>query len=274
MYFPLFVGVLCVVFFVIHYFVSILVLQSSWRDSWLLCRCIVTINVLTVPWVGLQYVIVVFPDLTLLLFVKIMSIRKFSLEFYFRKKTLKTCSHYEIATLAWFTYISIGLSVFAISRRFYFGETPHPQSFAKIKTSQNIPNLQLVICSISEWLLASVMVILDNQSIVINFVEMFTIMILNICLWRKRNGDFGKPYFVWLYVLVLMKVIKRTKIRNRYNQAPNPTQDINGKVTTSQLDITNESQDVSPFPAGDHKTSKNRRALEHNKTKQNKTEIT
>ena len=27
------------------------------------------------------------------------------------------------------------------------------------------------------------------------------------------------------------------------------------KVTTSQLDITNESQGVSPFPAGDHNTS-------------------
>ena len=51
------------------------------------------------------------------------------------------------------------------------------------------------------------------------------------------------------------KVRKRAKIRNRYNQAPHLTQDSNGKVTTSQLDITNESQDVSPFPAGDHKAS-------------------
>ena len=36
------------------------------------CKCIVTINVLlllrTMPWVGLQYVIVVFPDHTHLLF--------------------------------------------------------------------------------------------------------------------------------------------------------------------------------------------------------------
>ena len=30
-------------------------------------------------------------------------------------------------------------------------------------------------------------------------------------------------------------------------------QDTNGKVTNSQLDTTNESQEVSPFPAGDHK---------------------
>ena len=56
------------------------------------------------------------------------------------------------------------------------------------------------------------------------------------------------------------KVRKRAKIRNRYNQAPHLTKDTNGKVTTSQLDITNESQEVSPFSAGDHKASTNRRA--------------
>ena len=60
-------------------------------------------------------------------------------------------------------------------------------------------------------------------------------------------------------------------IRNRYNQAPRLTQDTNGEVTTSQLDITNESQEVNPFPAGDYKVSINRRARKHNN---NKTEIT
>ena len=49
---------------------------------------------------------------------------------------------------------------------------------------------------------------------------------------------------------VVVKVRKRAKIRNRYNQAPHLTQDTKGKVTTSQLNITNESQEVSPFPAG------------------------
>ena len=34
---------------------------------------------------------------------------------------------------------------------------------------------------------------------------------------------------------------------NRYNKAPHLTQNTNEKVTTSQLDITNESQDVIPF---------------------------
>ena len=60
-------------------------------------------------------------------------------------------------------------------------------------------------------------------------------------------------------------------MKNQYNQVPHLAQDTNGKVKTSQLDITNESQEVSPFPAGDHKASINRRARKHNK---NNTEIT
>ena len=50
-----------------------------------------------------------------------------------------------------------------------------------------------------------------------------------------------------------LKVRKRAKIRNLYNQAPHLPQDTNGKVTTSQVDITYESREVIPFPAGDHK---------------------
>ena len=56
------------------------------------------------------------------------------------------------------------------------------------------------------------------------------------------------------------KVIKGAKIRHRYNQVPHLTQDSNGKVTNSQLDTTNESQEVGPFPAHDHKAPINRRA--------------
>ena len=59
-------------------------------------------------------------------------------------------------------------------------------------------------------------------------------------------------------LLHVHKVMKRAKI---FNQVPHLTQDINGKVRNSLLDITNESQEVSPFPAGDHKASKNGRAL-------------
>ena len=57
-----------------------------------------------------------------------------------------------------------------------------------------------------------------------------------------------------------IKVSKGAKIRNRYNQVPHLTKNTNGKVTNSQLDTTNESKEVSPFPADDHKAHINRRA--------------
>ena len=68
-----------------------------------------------------------------------------------------------------------------------------------------------------------------------------------------------------------MKVRKRAKINQESIQSsPHLTQDTNWKVTPSQLDITNESQEVSPFQAGDHKASINRRARKHNKNKTEK----
>ena len=42
------------------------------------------------------------------------------------------------------------------------------------------------------------------------------------------------------------------------------------EVTNSQLDTTNESQEVSPFPAGDHKAHINRHAQRHSKRKTEK----
>ena len=53
--------------------------------------------------------------------------------------------------------------------------------------------------------------------------------------------------------MFVKKVGKGAKIRNQCNQIPFLTQDTNGKVTNSQLDTANDSQEVSPFPAGDHK---------------------
>ena len=62
-------------------------------------------------------------------------------------------------------------------------------------------------------------------------------------------------------------------MRNRYNQVPHLTQDTNGKLTNSQLYTTDESQEVIPFPAGDHKAQINRRAqrleIHFNYTKKN-----
>ena len=63
----------------------------------------------------------------------------------------------------------------------------------------------------------------------------------------------------------VLTVSKGAKIRNRYNLVPHLTQDTNGKVTNSQQDTTNASQEVSPFPAGDHKVHTNRRAQRHSK---------
>ena len=76
MYFPLFVGVVCLSLFCW----ALLCVRSDFAIIFkrkrklvalllLSCGCVVTINVLwlflTVPWVGLQYVIVAFPDHTL-----------------------------------------------------------------------------------------------------------------------------------------------------------------------------------------------------------------
>ena len=68
----------------------------------------------------------------------------------------------------------------------------------------------------------------------------------------------------------MVKVSKGAKIRNRYNQVPHLTQDTNGRVVNSQLDTTNESQEVSPFPTGDHKAQINRCIQRHNKHKTEK----
>ena len=69
------------------------------------------------------------------------------------------------------------------------------------------------------------------------------------------------------YCPIVYKVSKGAKIMNRYNQVPHLTQDTNGKLTNSNLDTTKESQEVSPFTAGDHNAQINRRTQRHNKHK-------
>ena len=66
-----------------------------------------------------------------------------------------------------------------------------------------------------------------------------------------------------------MKVRKRAKIRNRLIK-PTPDPGYQLESDTFTIDITNESQEVSPFQAGDHKASINRRARKHNKNKTEK----
>ena len=66
--------------------------------------------------------------------------------------------------------------------------------------------------------------------------------------------------------LLKLERVQRSGV-DTYNQVPHPTQDTNGKVTNSQLDTINESQEVSPFPAGDHIAQINRRTQRHSKHK-------
>ena len=86
------------------------------------------------------------------------------------------------------------------------------------------------------------------------------------------SSKYAKIWFRSTHVFYFsIKVNKGAKIRNRYNQVPHLTQDTNGKVTNSQLDTTNESQEISPYPAGDQKAHINRRAQRHIKYKTEKT---
>ena len=48
------------------------------------------------------------------------------------------------------------------------------------------------------------------------------------------------------------------KIRNRYSQVPHLTQDTTWECNKTTINITNKSQEVSTFPAGDHKAAMNR----------------
>ena len=81
----------------------------------------------------------------------------------------------------------------------------------------------------------------------------------------------SQPFWCSGQTTHLIKVRTRAKIRNRYNQVSHLPKNTNGKVTNPHLDITKESQGVSPFPAGDHKEPITRRARKHSK---HKTEIT
>ena len=73
----------------------------------------------------------------------------------------------------------------------------------------------------------------------------------------------GFSFYGLYFIVSPIEVSKGAKIRNRYNQVPHLTQDTNGKVINLHSDTTNESQEVSPFPAGDHKAHINRRVQRH-----------
>ena len=71
--------------------------------------------------------------------------------------------------------------------------------------------------------------------------------------------------------IAIGKLRKWAKIKNRYNQAPHLTQNTNGKVTTSQLDIKKREPRGQPFPSRWPQGINKQTFM---KAKQNKTEIT
>ena len=54
------------------------------------------------------------------------------------------------------------------------------------------------------------------------------------------------------------------KTRKRYNQVPHLTQNTTWESNKNTINITNKSQEVSPFQAGDHVAAMNRRASMRN----------
>ena len=70
-----------------------------------------------------------------------------------------------------------------------------------------------------------------------------------------KNGRIG----VLSLKVSSIKVSKKAKIRNRYNQVPPLTQDTTWETDKStRKRHIQESQDVSPFLTGDHKATMNR----------------
>ena len=89
--------------------------------------------------------------------------------------------------------------------------------------------------------------------------------------FKLDHRKFKSKILIPAKLLLFLEVSKGTNIRNRYNQVPHLTQETNGKVTNSQLYTTNKSQEVRPFPAGDHKAKLKRRTQRHNLHKTVKT---
>ena len=62
-----------------------------------------------------------------------------------------------------------------------------------------------------------------------------------------------------IYKLLPNKVRKTAMIRNQYNQVPHLSQACKLESNKTTMNITNKSQEVSPFPSDEHKAAMNRR---------------
>ena len=106
----------------------------------------------------------------------------------------------------------------------------------------------------------------------ITFLPVIAVKLYDVSVQSNQCSSVAAKFDVMLHIFYsVFKVSKGAKIRNRINQVPHLTQDTNGKVANSHLYTTNESQEVSPFPAGGHKAQINSRIQRNNKHKTEKT---
>ena len=84
--------------------------------------------------------------------------------------------------------------------------------------------------------------------------------------WEIWASEASGEIFWWFYCINdilsekvrIVKVRKMAKIRNQYNQVSHLTLDTTWESNKTTINITNKSQEVSPFPAGDHKAAMNK----------------
>ena len=79
----------------------------------------------------------------------------------------------------------------------------------------------------------------------------------------KRPEHFGILFHIWadniLHIRFVCIVRMEAKIRKRYNQVQHLTLDTTWESNKNTINITNNSKEVSTFPAGDHNAAMNRR---------------
>ena len=77
------------------------------------------------------------------------------------------------------------------------------------------------------------------------------------------------------YCLTHIQVRKKANIRNQYNQAPHLTHDTTWESNKNTIKHhTQESQEVSPFPAGDRKATTNRQKIRQTQNTNNRNDRT
>ena len=110
---------------------------------------------------------------------------------------------------------------------------------------------------------------LDTQLLCVQvdvYKNRVSVEIMGTATWTQEmiNLNVGESYILHIgnfregFTFKKIKVRKVAKISNRYNQVPRLSTIPQGIVTKTQVKITNEIQEVSPFPAGDYKAAMSR----------------